>query len=401
MACADPVSRASKLLQKYSSNDAIVPSGRLSPTRVLMGNAPIPFALLPGSGRVPLAIARASLVSQLRSMVKTLSEEEHVKIGPTEPISKQTAETPSTARRVRPKSAKASSRVPVSNVTTSIVSNVTATAPREPSSPRKTPLRRRRTSVYVSTTPASLGSSTLVAESRERSVYAVSLRVRSPRRSNPLSPTAAVQTPPSSPSKARPATAAAVTRKETTSPPRFNSQEPIVSSTLKPPRDTVRGVGVKYLIRRKGSVADRSHDSTFVCLGPPDQSSEIAKALVQRGWTDIRYAVRSYWTAVLSWNQHAALELLHLGTRLLQHTLVLCCYDAASCLIRKLMNFCFSSCSFVFFTRSAANCPKLARFVWALDDSAVTGDLLDDSSRIVNHFQGSRCITTKVRICFG
>lgn len=289
MASADPVSRASKLLQKYSSNDIIVPSGRLSPTRVLMGNAPIPFALLPGAGRVPLATARASLVSQLRNMVKTLSDEENIKLGPLEPTAKQTVDTPSTARRVRPKSAKASSRLPVSNATTPIVSNLTATAPREPSSPRKTPLRRRRTSVCVSTTPASRGPSTLMAESRESAVYTASLRVRSPRRSHPLSPTAAVQTPPSSPSKSRPATAAAVTRKESTSPTRFYSQEPTVSSTSKSTRDTVRGVGVKYLIRRKGSVADRSHDNTFVCLGPPDQSSEIAKALIHRGWTDIRY----------------------------------------------------------------------------------------------------------------
>jgi hypothetical protein len=45
---------------------------------------------------------------------------------------------------------------------------------------------------------------------------------------------------------------------------------------------------------------------------------------------------------------------------------------------------------------NSGNDPRFARFVWALDDATVAGELLRDKQRIVNHFQGSRCITTKV-----
>lgn len=48
------------------------------------------------------------------------------------------------------------------------------------------------------------------------------------------------------------------------------------------------GVGVKHLLLRRGSIADRVHDRTFACFGG-DQSSEVAKALRKRGWTDVGY----------------------------------------------------------------------------------------------------------------
>lgn len=70
-------------------------------------------------------------------------------------------------------------------------------------------------------------------------------------------------------------------------PPAAAATPPVVVSRVS--SDTDAAVGVLFLLRRKGSIAERSQDNTFACLGPVDQSSEIRKALLARGWTDVRW----------------------------------------------------------------------------------------------------------------
>lgn len=257
---------------------AVTSSNAASPTRQLLGSTPIPFGLTPGPVAARALRKTSSIVSQLRSMVQALSAAEDQLLGP----------MPATARLF---------------------------APARPSVGRSrddsaTPARKARRGTALSLAEG-LYAAPVVAGRRRRSDSASRAIMPTPTASASEAPPPAADyhelhgtvrpalrvvngsPPPRELTVPAGHSRIAVIRHGSSATPLRSSREgalrpsSVGARTRKGPI-TSGPPSVISVVKRKGTVADRSHELTFACLGAADQCSEIRKALLARGWTDIR-----------------------------------------------------------------------------------------------------------------
>lgn len=222
-----------------------------------MGSTPIPFALQPNRAApvVPTLKTRSSsIVTQLRNMVQALSEEENRVLGPI-PLDSW-LHVPQQAKPKRPRSA-GPRRADRSSTTTFELHSV---------GPPIAP---------VAVQPTNPFASVVKPPSAPRRVSAANVKTKStgsPQQIQAVAPPSAAELP--------------VTGRQSKHRGSVGSGKP---TPVRPQLSSELTIGLQYLMKRRGSIVDRSQDRTFACLGSLDQASEIKRALESRGWTDIRY----------------------------------------------------------------------------------------------------------------
>ena len=260
-----------------------------SPTRQLMGSAPIPFALSAGPAVPPPVAHRrrksVSIVSQLRLMVEALSAAEEQLLGPVTgpPTAILTPARPRASSKGRPRDPNAvlgrMQRVDVRPHTA--LDPCAKTTPGDHRRRVSDPMRKPRPSAPL---PVTTQFAVCTPETLERPTMPMGRG--SPRLASIARPIVRTLMPaaPTDPDPPVATTPGALTVRKPADTPRQ-------AVGVHRHRRALAAAGpssVSTFVKRKGSIADRSCDNTFLCLGAPDQSSEIRRALLHRGWTDIR-----------------------------------------------------------------------------------------------------------------